>query len=455
MTQRYNVLYLHSHDTGRYVQPYGYALATPNYQQLAEAGILFRQAFCAAPTCSPSRAALLTGTWPHTNGMIGLAHRGSRLREPRWHLASYLHTHGYHTVLCGFQHEATGADIEWLGYQRILDRENPPSMADRDEATACRAARFLSSAPPEPFFLSCGFLLTHRTGRGIQWHNHDRSPLGDPRYVRPPATLPDLAEIRRDFADFLVAVQRLDQCVGIVLEALHAAGLTDRTLVVATTDHGIAFPGMKCNLSDGGTGVLLIVRGPGGFRGGRVVDALVSQVDLYPTICHVVGLPVPPWVQGVSLLPLLEDSTQAVRDAVFAEINYHACAEPARAVRTQRYKYIRRWHPRSGPVLPNCDDSPSKEVWLHYGWAERPQTTEMLFDLVFDPQEACNVAEDPAYAPALEEMRSCLRRWMEDTADPLLGPGLRPWPGMVVNPFTSSSPQGPTQPAEALPGGWE
>ncbi len=78
-----NILYLHSHDTGRYVQPYGHAIPTPNIQRLAEQGVLFRKAFCAAPTCSASRACLLTGQYAHSNGMLGLAHRGFSLRDYR------------------------------------------------------------------------------------------------------------------------------------------------------------------------------------------------------------------------------------------------------------------------------------------------------------------------------------------------------------------------------------
>ena len=98
---RLNILYIHSHDTGRYVQPYGYAVETPRIQQLAEEGVLFRQAFCANPTCSASRSVLLTGRYAHSNRMIGLAHRGSRLNDYRQHLASFLSRNGYETALSG------------------------------------------------------------------------------------------------------------------------------------------------------------------------------------------------------------------------------------------------------------------------------------------------------------------------------------------------------------------
>jgi arylsulfatase A-like enzyme len=101
-----NILYIHSHDTGRYVQPYGHAIPTPHVQQLAEEGILFRQAFCAAPTCSASRAALLTGQYPHSNGMLGLAHRGFSLRNYHQHMVYTLDQLGYHSILIGELYEA-------------------------------------------------------------------------------------------------------------------------------------------------------------------------------------------------------------------------------------------------------------------------------------------------------------------------------------------------------------
>src|SRR5665811_1616277 len=113
-----NILYLHSHDTGRYIQPYGYGLRSPNLQRLAETGVTFRQAFCAAPTCSPSRASLLTGQSAHSSGMLGLAHRGFRLNDPSQHLAATLRDAGYETVLAGVQHVTSG-DPEELGYTRV------------------------------------------------------------------------------------------------------------------------------------------------------------------------------------------------------------------------------------------------------------------------------------------------------------------------------------------------
>ena len=437
-----NILYIHSHDTGRYVQPYGYAIPTPHIQRLAEEGVLFRQAFCANPTCSASRAALLTGSWPHCNGMVGLAHRGSRLHDYGQHLVHTLKRHGYIATLSGAQHEVATHERDLLGYDHFLDP--PPGDADWNESVARAAADFIGERHEQPFFLSCGFTLTHRTGRGTQWHNDAAPPAGDPRYCRPPAPLPDTPEVRRDFADYIVAARRLDRCMGIVLAALAQQGLAGNTLVVCTTDHGIAFPFMKCNLTDHGIGVMLILRGPGGFTGGNVVDALVSHGDVFPTICEVAGIPPPAWLQGRSLGPLAARSAGAVHDEIFAEVNYHAAYEPMRAVRTARHKYIRRFDVRAHPVLPNCDDSVTKNLMLQAGWGNRPQREEYLYDLLFDPNEACNVAGEPAYAEALADMRCRLAQWMRDTKDPLLAGPVPPWPGMVLNPIDGMSPQEPT-----------
>ena len=120
------------------------------------------------------------------------------------------------------------------------------------------------------------------------------------------------------------------------------------------------------------------------------------------------------------MLPVLRGEKKELNEEVFAEVNYHASYEPVRAVRTQRFKYIRRYEGRTTPVLPNCDDSPSKDLWLEYGWRRRAVPQEELYDLIFDPTEQNNLRADPNSAPALREMQGRLDRWMARTNDPLL-----------------------------------
>jgi len=194
---------------------------------------------------------------------------------------------------------------------------------------------------------------------------------------------------------------------------------------------------------------MLILRGPNGFTGGKCIDALVSHVDLFPTVCELAGIAAPEWLQGVSLVPLVTTAVESVRDEVFAEVNYHAAYEPKRSVRTARWRYIRRYDALDHPVMPNCDDSASRDFLVAHGWRERPQVRERLYDLVFDPNEACNLASDPGHAEVLAEMRGRLDRWMEDTDDPLLTSDAVPaWPNSTVNPVDQLSPTEPRMRAE-------
>jgi arylsulfatase A-like enzyme len=423
-----NVLYVHSHDTGRYVQPYGHAIQTPHIQRLADQGVLFRQAFCTVPACSGSRAALLTGRHAHANGMLGLAHRGWALDDHSQHLVHTLRAAGYWTGLVGESH--VSADPGELGYDEVV------ALPDHHADTVVPALRDMLERRPtdRAFFASVGFVETHRDFA-------EPVSARDALYGLPPANLPDTPETRRDMAAFKASARKLDQGIGGVLDALDNAGLAQDTLVIFTTDHGVAFPGAKATLTDRGLGVLLILRGPGGFTGGTVQDALVTHLDLFPTICEVAGIDAPDWLQGRSLVPLAQGATAELHDAVFAELTYHAAYEPQRSVRTRRWKYIRRFDDSHDGVVPaNTDDGPSKTLWLEHGWLERPVAREQLYDLVFDPNEAANVAADPTYAPVLEELRGTLERWMRETGDPLVdGPVTAP-EGAVVNSRDDVSP---------------
>jgi len=431
-----NVLYLHSHDTGRYVQPYGHQVPTPNIQRLADQGLLFRQAFAAAPVCSGSRAALLTGQAPHSNGMLGLAHRGYRLADYHHHLVHVLRDAGYWSALIGEQH--VSEDPDEIGYDHVVEIDHT-----RADAVAPATAALLRDLPSrQPFFLSVGFFETHR-------EYFEPTSVRDALYSLPPSNLPDTPQTRRDMAAFKASARSLDQGVGAVLNALDEADLADDTLVILTTDHGIAFPGAKATLTDRGLGVMLIVRGPGGFHGGRVSDALVSQMDLYPTICELAGVDAPDWLQGRSLMPLLRKEAVEVNEQLYGEITFHAAYEPMRTVRTRRYRYIRRFDDEhTGPVLPNVDDGPSKDLLVEHGWAKRAQAPEQLYDLIFDPQEAANVIADPAYAEVAADLRARLERWMRETGDPLVAGRVDPLPGSLLNRPDQLSPDDPAEIAD-------
>ena len=438
MSSAPNILYIHSHDSGRYVQPYGFQVPTPNIQMLADQGVLFREAFATTPTCSGSRASLLTGLHCHNNGMLGLAHRGWALNDYRQHWVHALRRGGYCSTLIGEQHISVDPGV--IGYDEVV-----PIDSHRAEYVAPLTIEALRQASTtEPWFMSVGFFETHRDFFAP-------TSVRDTLYSQPPANLPDVVATRKDFAAFKASARSLDQGIGAVLHALHDFGLVENTLVLCTTDHGVAFPGAKATLFDRGIGVMMLMRGPGGFTGGKVVDAPVTHLDVYPTLCELAGVEAPNWLQGSSRMPLVRGETERLHEAIFAETTYHAAYQPHRAIRTERWKYIRRFDDYEHPVLANCDDSASKDLLVAAGWGEQVVPEERLYDLVLDPAEGADVAADPARGEVLAEMRARLDAWMRETEDPLLDGQVAPPPGAIVNEQWQVSPDDPPRVVAADP----
>lgn len=422
---RPNILLLHAHDAGRYCEPYGWPVRTPNLLRFAREGVLFRKAYCAAPTCGPSRAAMLTGTYPHQCGMFGLpGWQGWELSHPERHLVRVLNEEGYLTVLAGVQHEVDHADLSPLQYARILDTR--PQRGEFYPETLDRVEEFLTTPGDRPFFLSIGIDEPHRNniarpeiGVGNESARFSKTRYYDPekldaRYTAPLPWLPDTPEIRRDVASLHEGVRIMDDYMGRVFDMLRQRGLEDNTLVIVTSDHGIEFTGGKKTLTDQGTGVMLMVRGPGGFTGGRVVESLVSHLDVVPTILRAIDASPRPWLEGLQLQMLLAGPDAAWRDAVFTEQNYHGPLEPLRAVRTERYKLVRH-HDPVGAIQRH--DGPTCPIMESYGAYDRPVGHEELFDLYLDPMEANNRIADPRLAEVAADLRGRLDRWMAMTGD--------------------------------------
>ena len=434
---RPNILYLHSHDTGRFIQPYGFPVPTPNLQKLAEEGVLFKKYFTTHPTCSASRSSLLTGLYPHKNGMIGLAHRGFTLKDPKTHINFTLKKYGYHSVLSGIQHETPIIDensSKNIGYDEYLGNQG---------VAHTKAAEWLDKSPSSPFFLSVGFIETHRV---FPAKNKDMNA----DHLIPPAPLPDVPEVREDIARFMESARILDEKMGTVLSALRRNGLEENTLVICTTDHGIAFPTMKCNLYDGGTGIFLIMRGPGGFTGGRTINSLVNVIDIFPTLCELLEIGKPAGLDGTSVMPLIRNEKEEINEELFSQVNYHASYEPMRAIRTKRYKYIRRYGDRKKPVLPNCDDGSSKQYWVDNGWKDMDLPREELYDLIFDPNERNNLVTDNSKKNILSMMRLRLDNKMKSTDDPMQKGYIVAPPDAVLNNPDDLSPGDKTSKASEL-----
>jgi arylsulfatase A-like enzyme len=233
----------------------------------------------------------------------------------------------------------------------------------------------------------------------------------------------------------------MDECAGVVLDALRSSGKEEETILIFTTDHGVALPHMKCNLYDTGIGVSLMVKYSGNPTQGRAVDSMVSQIDLFPTLCELNAIPQPEWLQGVSLLPVLNGKVTEIRKELFAEVTYHASYEPMRCIRTDRYKYIRRFDDHDGIVPSNIDGGIGKDFLFEHGYLDVKLDKEMLFDLYLDPTERNNVAGRQEYHEIYRSMSSRLGNWMEETGD-LLKDGVRfPTPeGAIVNKLSCIDP---------------
>jgi N-sulfoglucosamine sulfohydrolase len=414
-----NILFFTCHDLGQHLGCYGRStVPSPALDALARSGVLFERSFCTAPQCSPSRAALHTGRYPHATGMLGLAHEpfGWRLRPGERHMAERLHELGYATALVGMQHVTARDRAAELGYDEV----RPVRPAGEEAEAAVGLLAELSRR--EPFYLEVGFEEPHRP------YDFGGAQPEASRGVAIPGYLPQTPEARQDLAAFQGAVRQMDAGVGRVLAALDQLGLAEGTWVVFATDHGIAMPRAKGTLYDPGIEAALLMRWPGGGVGGGAGCAeLVSNVDVVPTLLDGLGQPLGPELQGRSLWPLLHGRRDRPREDVFAEKTYHTHYEPMRAVRTATHKLIVNFEIGQAVDVPtDVQQSPIYPQLLRRFAPPRP--TVELYDLTSDPWEQTNLADEPGLTAVQRELVDRLRRWMGETEDPILdGPIASPY----------------------------
>ena len=415
---RPNVLMIVVHDLGTYLGCYGNAsVCSARLDGLAAEGVRFTRNFAAAPFCSPSRASIVTGRWPHCHGLMGLVNLGWDLPEAAVTDARRFAAAGYETFLFGLQHEVK--DVARLGFEHA-----GPTGSRRCEAVAAAVVEHLRGrgAGDRPFYARVGFVEVHRLGSS--WDEY--LPDGpDPAEVDVPPYLADTPGARRDLAGLGGAVRRMDAAVGTILDALAESGLADDTLVVFTTDHGPPLPRAKATLYDAGLNTALLMRWPTALPGGRVLNEMISNIDLLPTLLDAAGVDAPADVQGRSFLPLLRGGAFEGDDAVFAEKNTSP-ADVKRCIRTERWKYIRNLD--EGPALLLPLDVETGAVRRDMGDAHlAPRPPVELYDLAADPLEQNNLAGGPAAADIERDLSARLEEWMRRTGDPALaGPIRRP-----------------------------
>ena len=418
---------------GAYGDP---AVLTPAFDRVAREGVLFQNAFVSAPSCTPSRAALLTGQF-HWR-LEESANLWSTLQASIPVYPDILEETGY---FVGFTLKGWGPGRHEVGGRS----RNPAGNQFR------HFDQFLEQRPnSQPFCFWFGSFDPHRPYDEGSWQ-----PAGlNPDRVEVPPHLPDDPVVRHDIADYLAEVERFDRALDRLLRRLEEVGEAGDTMVVVTSDNGMPFPRCKANLYDCGARVPLAIRWPARVSPGRRVEQFVSLTDLAPTFLEAAGLPVPAVMTGRSLLPILLGEKDATdRSYVLSGKERHTpCQEtgnpggtPMRAIRTKEFLYVRNFHPERWPAgtpdyqnafIPGAwyadvDNGPTKllmierreagEPWkrlYELSFAHRP--AEELYDLAQDPAQLRNVAQDPEYAAIRAELATRLEEELRRTGDPRL-----------------------------------
>jgi len=412
---------------------------TPTFDRVASEGVLFNHAYVSSPSCTPSRAAILTGQW-HWR-LEESANLWSTLRSEFPVYPDLLEDSGY---FVGYTRKGWGP-----GKFEVGGRARNPAGTEFEDFE-----EFMAEKPDsQPFCFWFGSLDPHRPyekGSGVA--------AGIPaETIELNASFPDSAEVRSDVADYYWEVQRFDREVGSILEKIQAIGELENTLVVITGDNGMPFPRCKANLYDGGVRVPLAMRWPEKVPAGRVLDDFVSLTDLAPTFLEMAGLVPPEVMTGKSLVGVLlsdgEGRVDKARNSVLFGKERHVPVQdapdnggtPMRGIRTYDYLYIKNFRPDRWPAgTPNHEDAFIRGSW--YGDVDNGPTKsymvehrekddqhaelfrlafdkrpgEEFYDLRSDPGQLKNVAADPAYGQAKSELEQQLMESLRTTRDPRL-----------------------------------
>jgi N-sulfoglucosamine sulfohydrolase len=425
--ERPNILLITLDDMGPTAGCWGDdTIPTPNIDRLAAEGICFTRGYSTHSSCSPARSCLFTGLYTHQNGHLGLSHRGYQLHRGVPTLPGMLKDAGYRNCAVGKVHVFPEADLpfetEW----------EPKGMSRRDvHAYPVNIERFIDDAGDTPWFALCSLGDPHRKYTG-QENGLPENMLG-PDDVKPFAQHGELdsEDMRKEVAGYYNAVQRIDIAVGLMLDLLEKKGLDEKTLVMFTSDHGPPFARGKSTTYEFGTRVPYLARWTGQIKPGQVRDDFVCHVDVMPTLLEAAGVQAPDIQAGRSLVPLFGGDDVAWRDEVFTGFTAHGPGfTPQRAVRTDRYKLIHNLHVGHSKPGVTVDGREVREALEDPAWADSDmqgvfklidETVEFeLYDLVDDPLEHLNLADDPEYADVKADLAARLLAWRKETFDPLL-----------------------------------
>lgn len=409
---------------------YGNAkVGTPNIDRLASEGLKFTRAFVTISSCSPSRASMITGRYPHSTDAEQLHWP---LPAEQVTFVERLKAAGYWTAASGKWHLGAAVKnrfdvVDDPGEAGFQTDPKTGKMLAADDSGAAGWIPILQQRPKDkPFFLWFAALDPHRD----YVENSIPNPHQPSEVIVPPH-LPNTPEVRNELGLYYDEITRLDGNVGKVLAELERQGVADNTLILFISDNGRPFPGAKTTMYDLGIRTPLLARWPKGIKRGLVSDSLISSVDLAPTILHLAGVPIPATVQGQSFARVLTNPKAKIREAIYAEKNWHDYEDRVRALRTERFKYIRNdYNDLAGTPSADAGRSPTMDSLRRLNKAgkltplqarifQQPRPAEELYDLKTDPLEIKNLANDPRHAKTLSELRAKLKRWGEETNDVL------------------------------------
>jgi uncharacterized sulfatase len=416
-----NILWISCEDTSPDLGCYGDAYArTPNLDRFAGEGARFSNAFSVYGVCAPSRSSIITGMYPAS---IGTQHMRSQGVPPPYVkcFTEYLRAAGYYCT----------NNVK-------TDYNFDAPVTAWDECT--NRAHYRNRAKGQPFFSVFNITTTHESqirAEPEQFNRHMQlvrpEDRHDPAKAKLPSYYPDTPVVRRDWANYYDLVTAMDTQANRLLEELRSEGLANDTIVFFWGDHGRGLPRAKRWVYDSGIRVPLIVRWPGRIRPGSVVNDLVSLMDLGPTLLNVAGLEVPRYMQGQAFLG---DKRPPARRCVYAARDrMDETYDIIRAVRDERFKYIRNYQPGKpyAQYIDYMDQMPTLREWRRLnkdGKLVGPQRNffapeklpEELYDTHADPDEVVNLAANPQYADVLKRMRGEHERFMKDTGDMALVP---------------------------------
>jgi len=457
--QRPNVIFCISDDqswayTGANGDP---IVKTPAFDRIAAEGLRFVHSFCNAPTCGPSRSAILTGQpiWRleeagniHSTLPAKFATYTEELQKAGYIVASTGKGWGPGRLGPG------GRTEQPAGKPRHGRTLTPPFSGIQNIDYAGNFDDFVHELRgDQPFCFWLGTFEPHRDfeqGSGIATGKN-------PASVVVPKIFPDHEIVRSDLLDYLVEIEHFDAMVARAIATLEKRGLLDNTIIVVTSDHGMPFPRAKASLYDWGTRVPLAIRWPKGIRNpGRAVESFVNLSDLAPTFLEAAGLKVPEMMTARSLMNTFANREVDPRPAAYTAMERHDGARaggkgyPCRAIRTKDYLYIYNFEPTRWPsgspdpsvcarAIPygEIDDSPTKtfmmENHLAHGIADLAELSfgkrpaEELYDLKTDPEQLVNVAGSAKYRESQTKMREQLFTHLAATKDPRVVGGKVDW----------------------------